>query len=115
MKSLLIIVLLFSFSFADSFDDFSSFEQFEKQDKQEFNRLKKKAKDCINNWDFNCARDSLYQMKKYITTKKDSKTINNLWDSLYAEEDRKKRNEEAQRRANAKKDIRISQISRNFK
>ena len=101
MNRLLIIIFIIPlFSFAGNYD-FNAFDKFDRMDKQEFNRLKKEVKKCINNWNFDCARSKLYKMKKYITSKKDNKMIDNLWNELNREEEAKTRYEEAQRRANS--------------
>jgi hypothetical protein len=109
MKKLLIIIsILFihSISFANSFDNFSAFEQFDKQDKQEFNKLKKEAKKCINNWDFNCAEDDLDKMKKYITSKKDNDIISDLRSDLLSARGNKIRSERRVKAASANIELR---------
>jgi len=97
------LIFLFPLFLFAGFNDFSAFDKFDRMDKQEFNRLKKEAKECIKNWNFSCARNKLKNMKKYITSKKDNKIIDNLWSELYREESAKERYEEAQRRANSNK------------
>jgi len=105
MNKLSAFFILPLFLFA-GINDFSAFDKFDRMDKQEFNRLKKEARRCINNWNFDCARNRLYKMKKYITSKKDNKIIDNLWSDLNKEEDIKRKYEVA-RRANSSKSIYI--------
>ncbi len=121
LQKILIIFLLFSLSsvvFANGFNSFDQFNKFDKQDKQEFDRLKKETKHCIINWDFDCARNNLGKMKKYITSRKDNTIISSLWDDLYAQKREKERQEEAQRQAeeaqrqaNSNKSINITDCS----
>ena len=111
LQKIITIFLLFSLSslvFASNFDDFNQFDQFDKQDKQEFNRLKSKAKSCMNSWDFSCAEDSISKMKKYITLKKDNKIISSLWDDLEIKKREKERYEEAQRQANSSESVSVT-------
>ncbi len=103
----IILILLSTLLFASmsNFNDFDQFDQFDKQDKQEFNRLKSKAKSCMNSWDFSCAEDSISKMKRYITLKKDNKIIASLIDDLDTKKREKERYEEAQRQANSGKSV----------
>jgi len=102
-----ILILVSTLLFA-SMSDFDQFEQFDKQDKQEFNSLKKKIQKCIKKWDFECANKKIKKIKKYVTSKKDSKVITDLKIALSNEKYKKQEHEEAQRRANAKKSIKIT-------
>ena len=101
------LIFLFPLFLFAGFNDFSAFDKFDKQDKQEFNRLKSKAKSCMNSWDFSCARDDLKKMKRYITAKSDNSVINSLWDDLHIKEREKEQYEEAQRRANSSKSVSV--------
>ncbi len=100
------LILLSTLLFA-SMSDFDQFEQFDKQDKQEFNSLKNRIQKCIKKWDFECASSNIKKIKKYVTSKKDSKVIADLKVALSNEKYKKQEYEEAKRRANAKKTIRI--------
>jgi len=107
MKRLALLIFTISSLIGSEFDDFSQFAQFEKQDKEAFKKLESKVKRCINNWNFSCARDNLYKMKKHIVSKKDSRVIDTLWTDLYTQEREKKEYEEAQRLANSTKSIEV--------
>lgn len=100
------LILLSTLLFA-SMSDFDQFEQFDKQDKQEFNSLKNKIQKCIKKWDFECAQNDIKKIKRYVTSKKDSKIIADLKIALSNEKYKKQEYEERKRRANAKKSIRI--------
>ena len=104
MKKLLISIFFFSFLFSSGFDSFSEFEKFEKNDKKEFQSLEKKAKSCINSWDFSCASEALDKMKLYVTSPKDKKIISSLWNKYYDEKEAK-RDYEARKRANQKRSV----------
>jgi len=97
MKKLLISIFFFSFLFSSGFDSFSEFEKFEKNDKKEFQSLEKKAKSCINSWDFSCASSALDKMKLYVTSPKDKKIISSLWNKYYDEKEAKRDYEEKKR------------------
>ena len=78
----IIVTLLFS---ADGFD---AFDRFEQADKKSFEQLEKQIRQCIDHDDFSCAREKLEQIKPYVSTKKDSRTIANLREDLNSEEQR---------------------------
>jgi hypothetical protein len=104
MRIPLILVLLISILLAD---DFSAFEQFDNMDKTNFKKYEQKINNCIKEWKFECAKENLNKIKRYITKKSDNNTISSLWSKLYAEQDKKERYEEAKRRANANKSIEL--------
>ncbi len=89
-------------------DDFEAFEAFDKQDKSEFETLKKEIQKCIKGWDFACAQKDLAKIRSKVTSKKDAQTIAMLKTALSEEKEKKRAYEEARRRANAKKSIRIA-------
>ena len=64
------------------------FSEFERQDKIQFNKLKNEVKNCIKNWNFKCAENKLEKMRKYITSKKDKKIINELWNMEIKEKEK---------------------------
>ena len=109
MNKLSAFFILPLFLFA-GINDFSAFDKFDRMDKQEFNRLKKEVKKCINNWNFDCARDKLYKMKRYITSKKDNQIISSLWNKFYEEKRAKERYEKENEeiKANSSKYVYIS-------
>ncbi len=105
-KIFYILIFVTSLVFAGGFNDFSQFEKFEKADMKTFLFLKREAKKCIKDRDFNCSKEKIKSMKKYIVTKKDKSVIIALKESL-ADEMRKKREEELAA-LNSNKHIRLS-------
>ena len=90
---------------------FDQFEQFEKMDKIEFNKLKSKVNKCLDRWDFGCAEDAIGKMRQYAGSRKDIQKIYALKSKLQAKREEKARRDEARRKANRIKSIKIASCS----
>jgi len=100
-------VLFIAFLFVNLLlaDDFAAFEQFDNMDKINFKKYEQKINNCIKEWKFECAKENLSKIKRYITQKSDNNIISSLWDKLDAEQDKKEQYEESKRIANSHKYI----------
>lgn len=103
----ILLILTCTYLFANMTEK-EQFEYFDKQDKKEFKLLKGKINKCIKDWNFSCADSKLKIIKRYVTSKKDVQTIRRLKNILLNEKSKKRAQEEAQRRANAYKSIKIT-------
>ena len=84
------------------------FEQFDKQDRIMFNRLIKKAKQCISTGKLHCAEQALREARKHILSKRDSKKIKELLAKI--DQEKEKMREKNNRINGNTKNIRITNI-----
>jgi len=106
MKKTVLFLMFCTMLFAGGFDNFEEFEKFEKKDKTEFTKLNNRTIECINEENFDCAKNTLQKMKRYITAPSDEKVIKNLHDKYKsAYQNKLKRAEKKGKYVNVKKGV----------
>ncbi len=103
MKKIWLFFCITLLSFG-AMDKNSLFEKFEKMDSMEFNRLLKKAYNCIDREDFVCAEKNWSKLRVYANNQEDMKSIERLYYSIKSA----KKAKEQRLRASNSRDKRIS-------